>query len=292
MRDSRTRMRWWALLPMAVAAGTYYATPRILKRVFAPPRRDAIHTPADLGLPEEQVWLTSITGTRLHAWFVRAEQGSPGVVVIHGWGGNASLMLPLATHLHEAGFHALFLDARNHGLSEHDSFTSMPRFAEDLEVAATWMRDHPDVAAVGAIGHSVGAGAVILAASRGDLLDAAVAVASPAHPGEMMQEQMQRIPSPVANRVLRSVERIIGHEFDSFAPRHRISLVEVPLMLVHGSADAVVSIADLHALAEAQPNAEVFMVPGAGHSDLEVFEHHIGEITKFFGRHLTRRDGD
>lgn len=108
----------------------------------------------------------------------------------------------------------------------------------------------------------------------------------------MMQDQMRRFPSPVAKRVLRSVERIIGHEFDSFAPRHRVPLVRVPLMLVHGSDDAVVPISDLRSLAEAQPDAEVYVVPGAGHSDLEVFEHHIGEITEFFGRHLTRSDGD
>jgi hypothetical protein len=65
---------------------------------------------------------------------------------------------PLAPHLHGAGFHAFFLDVRNHGLSDGDRFVSMPRFADDLEVAIGWLRQHAAVTSIGVIGHSVGAG--------------------------------------------------------------------------------------------------------------------------------------
>lgn len=168
----------WMWLPIAAVASAYYAAPRILRSAFAPPRREGTETPADLGLPAEEIWLNSVSGKRLHGWFIPVDGRAPAVVVLHGWGGNASLMLPLARHIHQAGFHALFFDARNHGLSEHDRFTSMPRFAEDLDVAAGWLGDHPAVTTVGVIGHSVGAGAAILSASRGDHLRAVERLAS------------------------------------------------------------------------------------------------------------------
>jgi len=277
----------WIWLPITLVAGAYYAAPSVLKRTFAPPQRDAKDTPAKLGLPQEQVWLDSVNGTRLHGWFIPVDGAAPAVIVLHGWGGNASLMLPLAPHLHRAGFHALFLDARSHGNSEHDSFTSMPRFAEDLEAAVSWLRAHPEVTSIGVIGHSVGAGAAILSASRGDQFEAVVSVSSFAHPGEMMRRQMSKLPKPVLTSILGALQRVIGYRFDDFAPRNRVALVEAPLLLVHGGADQVVPIENLHELIAASPRAEVLVVPEGGHSDLKPFESHVGDITDFLSRHLS-----
>jgi pimeloyl-ACP methyl ester carboxylesterase len=258
----------------------------MMARAFAPPQRDTTDTPGSLGLPGEQVWLESVNGTRLHGWFIPVDGDAPAVVVLHGWGGNASLMLPLAPYLHRAGFHALFLDARNHGISEHDSFASMPRFAEDLEVAADWLRVHRHVTSLGVIGHSVGAGAAILSASRSGRFQAVVAVSSFAHPGEMMREQMKSIPRIALTLILGFMQRLIGHQFDEFAPRNRIPLVSAPVMLVHGDADPVVPIDNLHELAAAHPGAELLVVPEGGHSDLAPFEPYVGDITSFLDRHL------
>lgn len=91
-RRVRTVFRWiW--LPIAVVASGFFVAPRILARRFAPPQRDASQTPADLGLPEESVWLDSTSGKRLHAWFIPVQHRAPLVIVLHGWGGNAALML-------------------------------------------------------------------------------------------------------------------------------------------------------------------------------------------------------
>lgn len=257
----------------------------MLKRAFAPPQRPIETIPSDLGIDYETVWLVSRNDTKLHAWWIPVEGVAPAIIVLHGWGGNSSLMLPLARHIHEGGFHALFLDARNHGLSEHDSFSSMPRFAEDLEVAIEWVRARDDVTAVGVLGHSVGAGAAIYAASKGASLDAVVSVSSFAHPGEMMREQIN-IPKPILIIVLEAVQRLIGYRFDDLAPRARVGAVDVPLLLVHGDADEVVPVASLYEIAEAHGNAEVVIVPGGGHSDLEPFEPFVADIVDFFARNL------
>lgn len=243
-------------------------------------------TPGDLGLSAEQVWLESKSGTRLHGWFMPVAGSAPAVLVVHGWGGSASLMLPFAPELHRAGLHSFFLDVRNHGLSEPDRFVSMPRFADDLEMAFDWLSKRPEVTTVGVIGHSVGAGAAIFSASRGRAPDAVVSVAAPADPGDLMRELMVRLPRPLLGVALAVVQRIIGARFEDFAPRHRIPLVESPLLLVHGDADSVVPVASLYELAAAQPQAEVLVVMDGGHSDLERFTPHFGEITGFLSRHL------
>jgi uncharacterized protein len=274
----RRRRPWvWLLAPQRIAGERGDVVPST--------------TPGDLGLAAEQVWLESNGGTRLHGWFVPVAGPAPAVLVVHGWGGSASLMLPFAPELHRAGFHAFFLDVRNHGLSEPDRFVSMPRFADDLEEALDWLSERPEVTTIGVIGHSVGAGAAIFSASRGRSPEAVVSVAAPADPGDLMRELMARLPRPLLGAALAVVQRIIGARFEDFAPRHRISLVESPMLLVHGDADSVVPVASLHELAVAQPRAELLVVEGGGHSDFERFAPHIGEITGFLSRHLKSDDG-
>ncbi len=257
----------------------------MLRRAFTPPLPPVETTPSDLGLTSETVWLKSANDTWLHAWWIPVGGVAPAVIVLHGWGGNASLMLPLAKYIHDGGFHALFLDARNHGLSGHDTFSSMPRFAEDLDVAVAWARLADDVTSIGVLGHSVGAGAAIFSASHGAPVDAVVSVSSFAHPGEMMREQMT-LPRPAAALVLEAVQRTIGYRFDDLAPRARVEMVQSPLLLVHGTDDEVVPIAAMYEIAEAHGNAEVLVVPGGGHSDLATFEPFVLDIVEFLSANL------
>jgi len=275
------------VLPLVVALGAGGVTlaRRKFKRAFAPPQRSTEAAPSDVGLAYETVWLTSLNSTQLHTWWIPTTGRAPVVIVLHGWGGNSSLMLPLASHIHDAGFHALFLDARNHGRSEHDTFSSMPRFSEDLDVAIEYVTGRGDVSTIGVLGHSVGAGAAILSASNGSSIDAVVSVSSFAHPGEVMRDQMN-IPRPILRVVLEAVQRTIGYRFDEFAPRARVDKVDIPILLVHGDADEVVPLSNLYEIAEAHGSAEIMVVPGGGHSDLAPFEPYVADIIAFFETNL------
>ena len=126
---------------------------RGIRASLAAPRIAHEGTPAAHGLGFEAVRIDTANRRRLHGWLIppAAPDGTPhpAVIVIHGWGGNAAMMLPLARPLHDAGFAALFIDARCHGASDDDSFASLPRFAEDLEHALAWqlavVEDDPGV---------------------------------------------------------------------------------------------------------------------------------------------------
>lgn len=106
----------------------------LILRGLRAPRLAHQRTPADLGFTALELRLPSVGGKNLFAWFVPAavESPAPAVVVLHGWGANASLMLPCLPPLHAAGFSVLLVDARCHGKSDCARFTSLPRFAEDI----------------------------------------------------------------------------------------------------------------------------------------------------------------
>jgi fermentation-respiration switch protein FrsA (DUF1100 family) len=127
-----------------------------------------------------------------------------------------------------------------------------------------------------------------LSASRTDHFDAVVSVSAPAHPGEMMREQMTNIPGPALTLMFETMQHLIGYRFDDFAPRNRIRDVDAPVLIVHGADDDVVPIGSLHELAAAKPDAETLIVPDARHSDLTPFEPKVGEITEFLDRNLSR----
>ena len=274
------------LILLIVTVGAVVAAPRLLKRAFAPPERDVVAHPSDYGLSAKDLWIAGANGKRLHGWWIPANGPAPAVIVLHGWGGNSGDMLPIAPGLANSGVHSLFLDARRHGQSDFEDFMSMPRFAEDLEAAVGELLERDDVTAIGVIGHSVGAAASIYAAANNPAIDAVVAVASFAHPAEMMRENFP-FPAPVTWALLQAVERMIGHRYDDIAPRSRISDVGVPVMLMHGDEDSVIPFQDSIDLHERLPESELVIVPGGTHSDLEAFEPFFPRVDEFLSEHLS-----
>lgn len=273
------------IVPMAALGALALATPRLLKRAFAPPVREVQGEPADYGLAGTDIWINGPNGKRLHAWWIPVEGSAPAVIVLHGWGGNSADMLPIGPGLVASGFHVLFLDARKHGLSDDEDFMSMPRFAEDLTTAIEMVNDREDVNGIAVIGHSVGAAATIYAASMDRRIEAVVAVASFAHPAEMMRRNF-RFPAPVTWALLEVVERMIGHDYDDFAPRNRIADITAPVMLMHGDADTVVPIGDSIDLHRRLPGSELVVVPNGTHADLDPFRQFFPAVDTFLREHL------
>lgn len=273
-----------AAVPAVLAMGAYQAD-RYLRRKLAPAPRDMPHDPDALGLPAEEVWLESRAGTALHAWFAPPERSpAPTVVVLHGWGANGSLMLPIAPLLRDAGFGVVVGDARGHGFSESVEHVSLPRFADDLETFLDFAVGRPEVAGCSVIGHSVGAGAALLVASRRADVVATVAVGSFADPRELMAmaPAMQRLPEPLRRGVFRRMELAMDARFEEVSPIFTVGDALGPVMLVHGSDDPIIPRSDFDRLAEAAaPGTRVLLVEGGVHDRLDEYLPHVPDITTF-----------
>ena len=278
-----------AAIALTSAFALRLAAHALILRGLRAPRLAHQRTPADVGLTAQAVRLPIAQGKTLFAWFVPvpSQTPSPAVVVMHGWGANASLMLPALAPLHAAGFAVLLLDARCHGQSDGAPFTSLPRFAEDIEAGLDWLRQQAliDAGRLSVMGHSVGAGAALLCATRRADVRAVVSLSAFAHPREIMRSFLAeaRIPYPVLGwYVMRHVQAVIGARFDDIAPLRSMTRLRCPVLLVHGTEDAVVPFADAQRLLAAGPPelTQCLRVSG-GHDPSEALAAHIPALMNF-----------
>ncbi len=261
----------------------------LILRGLRAPRLAHQRTPADVGLSAQSVRLPTAEGKTLFAWFVPVpgQLAAPAVVVMHGWGANASLMLPALAPLHAAGFAVLLLDARCHGQSDDAAFTSLPRFAEDIEAGLDWLRQQPSVDSqrLAVMGHSVGAGAALLCATRRPDVRAVISLSAFAHPREIMRTFLAEAHIPylvLGWYVMRHVQAVIGARFDAIAPLASMARLRCPVLLVHGSDDALVPFADAQRLLAAGPEGQVqcLRVSG-GHDPSAALEAHLPALVGF-----------
>lgn len=236
-----------------------------------------------------EVVIPGANSRQLFGWMVRPASGSgrpdPAVLVMHGWGSNASMMWPVVRPLHEAGFAVLLIDARCHGLSDNEAFSSMPRFAEDIAAGLGWLRGQTEVAAhrVALLGHSVGAAAAMLHASRHHDVSAVVSLSAFAHPREVMLHLMaeHRVPYPLIGwYVLHHVQRVIGARFDDIAPLTTLRGLQCPVLLVHGVADSTVPFSDAQRLQSVSSWARLLPVNG-DHDLRDTLALHGGALVEF-----------
>lgn len=96
--------------------------------------------------------------------------GWPGVMLFHGLGGTRASVAPIATgFLVNQGYAVLAYDARGHGASGGVVTLDGPREMADVRAAFAWFTGLPTVSdtQIGALGISLGGGAVLRAAVEG-----------------------------------------------------------------------------------------------------------------------------
>ncbi len=271
------------LLPLLLPPLLLYG----LHRGMRAPRLKERGTPADCGLEYSQLQVPTVGGHRLYGWLVPAGDAPCTLILLHGWGGNAEVMLPLALPFHRAGFNLLLFDARNHGRSDEDGFSSMPKFAEDLGQMIDWLKqNHPDACqSILLLGHSVGAAAVLLEVARRSDISAVISLSAFAHPEGMMRRYLStlRLPEPLLRLVLEYIQWRIGWRFDAIAPANTIRKVSCPVLLVHGSADLRVPPSDAREIlaAGAKERVALLEVEGAGHESVEHIEQQGERLVAF-----------
>jgi pimeloyl-ACP methyl ester carboxylesterase len=276
-------------------------TRRAARRLLDAPRV----LPTEAGLrPEldalggEVVRVRARDGLRLSARWLDGEPGDPdwpvdpheAILLLHGWSGS------IAPHLVEYGpflrrtAGVLGLDFRGHGDSEESPTTFGLREIEDVAGALSWLGER-GVERVALVGMSMGgitAIASVAVLGDGRLAGTDVDTAAPAHVPPVRRPRIvavvadsvspdlpgvavPMIPGPaprlVAARLFDAMARTLGDDPRATEPIRVIGLLEgVPLLLISGDDDPVVSPGDAGRLAAAAPpGTELWTVPGAGH---------------------------
>jgi len=193
---------------------------------------------------------------------------APLVLLVHGWGGNAGQMLPLAEAVAAAGLRPVLVEMPAHGASR-GSVSTLPQFARALEyVASRLLHEGHRLRAV--VAHSLGANAAAYVASRGLAAERLVLLAPPASPREYTRlfAQVFGLSEPTRSRMQALIEAREGVLMAQFEPDAVGPRIDAPTLVVHDRADPINRFADGQAYALAIAAARLLPTEGLGHRKL------------------------
>ena len=222
------------------------------------------------GLKLAGVWYPSAMGTAE----VPGRRQVRTAIVIHGFAEDPRGFRDRAEALARRGWNAAAIDLRGHGQSEGEHTSFGGRESEDLRAWVDILADRVGPAmALGVWGRSMGA-AVALRAAAEDARIGALVLEAPYHDLEAaitVMVRRSRLPWPrlVARLVARRAEALAGVSLTRPRPLDLAPRVTVPALIVHGSKDTLVALADARRLADAFPVPASFIeVEGARHTDI------------------------
>ena len=248
----------WLLGAAAVLAALDLGRRYRHAQIFSPERKPVrTWNPEDYGIDRnavEELWIPTPDGERLYAWYCRAPQPKASGVFCHGNTGNLTISADIIPHLLAAGLNILFFDYRGYGRSTgrttykgviSDGVTAA-RFHESLRP-----RSLPSIL----YGFSLG-GAVAAQVIRQHRFDALILQSTFTSLANITRAIYQRLP----------MHWLAGKLFDTLSV---IRTLDVPLLVLHGTADEVVPCTMAHELFGACPGTKrIHCVDGGLHKDL------------------------
>jgi pimeloyl-ACP methyl ester carboxylesterase len=276
--------------PLLAAAGSVVAA----RRVYRPRRRPNRRTPGDVGLDAESLRITADDGAALDAWFVPRTGARHTVVISHGMAMNKAFTLPYAALLHRAGYHVLTFDLRNHGDSDGDRGLRRmaDRFSADLARVLASADGRPETASgrLALVCFSFSTWAALLMASRArhPRLDAVVCDSGPALDisgsyDRLFASRRGSLPAAFRGPILGALSRAVFTR----SARRILAVHDWPpalgssglrTLFVAGELDPIVPPHQVERLAAHCPGAEVWVAPGASHTD--ALRVHPGEYER------------
>ncbi|HJR53899.1 MAG TPA: alpha/beta fold hydrolase, partial [Gemmatimonadota bacterium] len=249
-------------------------------RLNRPPRQtrpaDFTFTPWETDAAHEIAEFETSDGVRLHGWFLRHEEESRVVVVMHGYRGEKSDVLGMSTALWRAGFDVLLFDFRGRGRSARAPITMGYWEVADLAAALDWVGERVPGARIGLLGFSMG-GAVAILGGADERVRAIVADSVFGSQREVIEHAAERdarrffrgwIPGSVFLPAMEWWHRRSGRPaFDEIAPVRRVpALADTPILFIHGTRDHWIPLDHARRLLESAPEtSESWVVDDALH---------------------------
>ncbi len=277
----------WGMLP-AIRAFTlvYNGNPR------------AIPSASRVDIPVRDVRFAASDGVQLRGWLAIASSNAPTIILVHGFKGSRVSMLPWARFLYKAGYNVLLFDGRGCGQSDGWGIALGAREADDVIGAVHYLQGRADLTNkhYGALGESLGAGIVLLAASREPALLAVVADSAWADE----QPQLSRMNSvgvgpltiPLLPYEPALMDSLIGARLEAASPRAAVRDISPRAVFLIHSADDKNTLTPPAGEAQIYANAgqpkQQWIVPNGGH--VGALAAHTAEYTQrvlaFFAQYL------
>jgi fermentation-respiration switch protein FrsA (DUF1100 family) len=250
---------------LAFPTGGYMSLLEVLERQFIFfPMTQVELTPANLGIPFDDVYFMTQDGHSLNGWFIpapagdaAADTGNSDITLLwfHGNAGNIGHRVDdLALFHHLLGVNVFIFDYRGYGNSQGKP--SERGVYQDAHASLAYLVDRPDVDPEHIVYY-------------GRSLGAAVAVELALHHrphGMVLYSPFTSLADMGAELYAFSPVRLLaGSRLDSLA---RIGQYHGPLLVIHGEADEIIPIEQgEHLFAAANEPKSFYPLPGVGHND-------------------------
>lgn len=194
--------------------------------------------------------------------------GVPTALLVHGWGGHAAQMRPLAEALAARGLRPVIVEMPAHGRSA-GSHSNLPQFARAIEYVGARLQQQGHALEL-AVAHSMGANALAHAASRGLAAPRLALLAPPASPFEFTRvfAHVFGLRESIRAAMQRRIEAREGIVMAGFEPAAVGPRIRMPTLVVHDRGDAVNRFADGEAFTHAIADARLMATEGLGHRKL------------------------
>jgi alpha-beta hydrolase superfamily lysophospholipase len=244
-----------------------------LHRIFyhAPVKNE--QEPGDFGLNVVEYYLDTVNNKKIQTYFIEGKDSKPVIIGIHGWENTVEKMLPLAEFLSQKRYTLLLVNVRNHGRSDNDSYSTMVKYSEDLNAAVNFVikKYGPEKPLI-LIGHSLGGATCLYKTAHDKRIRGVISVASFSNLERMIKQSIlsHNFPSWIMPPLIRYVERGVGEQLSNLSPVTNTEKIDVPLLLLHGTDDKIIPLADFEELKSAA-NPDLLhwkLMAGGDHSSL------------------------
>jgi pimeloyl-ACP methyl ester carboxylesterase len=254
------------MLGMLVLSVLLLTTIRHAVTLVRPPRLAVNPQNIQRELPDaEQVTFQGVGGVSLVGDFVAPRNGA-AVILIHGLYANREQLLPEARLLAEHGYGVLVYDNRAHGDSGGSTATWGQLESEDAARAVDYVQQQTGLPAgkIGLLGLSIGGTAALREMTNDQRIGALVVEATYSSMGEEIQFMYSKY-GALSEWPARWVAQLLGRlDFSQIEPRDIVSgLTSRPLLLVYGSKDPDVPIAEAQRMAAAACRSDALVVVDA-----------------------------
>lgn len=236
-------------------------------RVFFQPMRPLVRTPAAAGLEWEDISLRAADGTALFAWFLPVQAGKPRgtILFLHGNAENISTHLGSVWWLPARGYQVLLLDYRGYGKSSGKP--TLGGVQLDIDAALSLLRTRPDVnpTRIVLLGQSLGGALALHYAAHGTQRTSVRAVVTDSAFSSYRGIARELLATGWLTGLLRRPLSLAIDE--SYSPIRSVShIAPKPLLLIHGTRDAIVRAEHARLLFDAagEPRT-LWLVPEADH---------------------------
>jgi len=206
-------------------------------------------------------------------------------MLLHGWGGSASDMMPLARAFGRAGHRAIVFDMPGHGQSPGRE-SSLVDFLRAID-AVCGALGAPEVV----VGHSFGGAAAVLAITELALPVRGAVLFSPAPGPAYYVDRFSRaigLPAERAVGMMRRVVERVGRSVESLDALVAARKTDVPAIIFHDPADREVPFTFATQLADAWTGSRLVPAPSLGHKRILRDPETIAAAVDFAGCHSER----